>query len=288
MPNWLLYITWSMATRSSSYHSHTRRLTIRSCSFIRFLIRGLVQFMFLTPKPSFLPEPPQNRPYVGAIFSSNLLCLFFHVYNNAPTAGEATRGYMHGGLAMDFIGQKGPTSKIHLLILDILLLLLQLVALGAHVTRIKVKKQTATPVASTSTPAAPPPPSQDLDHEERGLHRSDHDPVDIELQSLNSLSRTQHHAVTPVPHTNDEGSDEREALLSSSEMHPPSDSNIFDAFNSGEIVIADLHLITLIRTQITEYRNAPAESTAGGSLSQRLARGGLGFRLRVGDRVLGV
>lgn len=250
--------------------------------------------MFLTPKPAFLPEPPQNRPYIGAIFGANLLCLFFHLMNPSPAASEATRGYLHGGLAMDFIGQKGPTSKLHLSMLDMLVLLLQLVALGAHVTRIKVKKQATAPPAVPAAPQPPMPPvqpAQDLDHEERGVHRSDHDPVDIELQNLNPSVRQEppdEPPATSIP--DEEGNDERDTLLSSS-TQPSSDAHIFDAFNSGEIMIADLDIINLIHTQMREYRNAPSESTAtppGPGLSERLSRNGLGLRLRIGNRILRV
>lgn len=244
--------------------------------------------MLLTPKPQFIPEPPQNRPYIGAIFGTNLLCLFFHIYNAAPAADEQTRGYLHGGLAMDFIGQKGPTSKLHLVFLDFLLLGLQLVALGTHLTREKVKKQATTPPPASAAPAATVAPTQDLDHEERGLRRSDHDPVDIELQTLNPSGRQVESE--PISTGQEEVNEEREALLASS-MPPRTDAHLFDAFNSGEIMIADLDISALVITQYRESQDVQSEITTsppGSTLSERLARGGLGFRIRIGDRILGV
>ena len=248
--------------------------------------------MFFTPKPQYIPEPPQNRPYIGAIFGSNLLCIFFHIFNDRPAAGEATRGYMHGGLAMDFIGQKGPASKLHLVVLDVLIVLLQLVALGTHVTQVKVKKQAST---LPTTLVALAQPHQDLDHEERGIHRSDHEPVDVELQTLNSSGRQASTGTTDDVETtsvNDpESNNEHDSLLASPDMQPRSDAHIFDAFNSGEIIIADLDIITLLRTQIAEYHNNPSvplPATPAPTLSERLARGGLNFRLRIGDRIAGV
>lgn len=249
--------------------------------------------MFLTPKPSFIPEPPQNRPYVGAIVGSNLLCFILHLCYDRPAASEATRGYLHGGLAMDFIGQKGPTSKLHLVMLDILILALQLVALGAHITRLKVKKQSTTPVITApSQPVdattASVEPGQDLNHEEQGLHRSDHHPVDVELEILNSSGRRNPPDQSSA--SQQDVAEESEALLGSA-MQPRSDAHIFDAFNSGEIMILDLDVTHLVTSQVEEYSSAPYETPAtapGRSLSERLARGGLGFRLQVGERVLGV
>ncbi|GAB7351308.1 hypothetical protein MBLNU459_g1723t1 [Dothideomycetes sp. NU459] len=254
------------------------------CSFARLLIRAaFVQFLFLSPKPSFLPEPPQNRPYLGAIFGTNLLCLFLHLVLDPPEASEATRGYLHGGLAMDFVGQKGPTSKIHLILLDLLVLGLQLAQLTAHVTRLKVKKQPS--ASSTAAPATPATPAQDHDFEERGLHRSDHEPVDIELQNLNPAGRQ---AEPASVETARDANNEREALLAA-DTAPRSDAHIFDAFNSGEIMIADLDIPNIVRSQLLEYRNAPREtSDPGASISDRLTASGLGFRIRIGNRILGV
>ncbi|THX43457.1 DUF1746-domain-containing protein [Aureobasidium pullulans] len=251
------------------------------CSFTRFLVRAVIQFMFLTPKPAFLPEPPHPRPYLGAIVGSNFLIILLHVLLDHPEAGEATRGYLHGGLAMDFIGQKGPTSKFHLVLLDILILLMQLIHLAATVTRQRVKQQ-------TSTTTTPPTALQNHDFEERGQHRSDHQPVDQELHSLNPNNDQPEEAESNTQP--DEEADERQALLASTA--PRTDSYIFDAFNSGEIMIADLNLFDVIKTQLKEMRDpvqttGTAPSTAGG-LRARLADRSAFFRMRVGDRIFNV
>lgn len=254
--------------------------------------------MFLTPKPSYIPEPPTNRPYVGAILGSNMLCLILHLLYDAPSASEATRGYLHGGLAMDFIGQKGPTSKLHLVLLDLLILSLQIIALGAHITRLRVQKQSvanSSPnpsalslnAAATADPAALES-SQDLDHEERGIHRIEHLPVDLELQTLNSSGRQETAALASAER--DEATDERAALLESI-MQPRSDAHLFDAFNSGEIMILDLDIAHLLTTQVKEFTDGPQGTPpiqTGQSLAERLSRRGLGFRIQVGDRILSV
>jgi hypothetical protein len=213
-----------------------------------------------------------------------------HLLLPRPEAGEATRGYLHGGLAMDFVGQKGPTSKFHLVLLDVLILLMQLVQLAATTTRQRVKQQ----MSSTTTP---PTAVQNHDFEERGQHRSDHQPVDQELHALNPTqgppedteSSTQ--PDTESPAQPDAESDERQALLASTA--PRTDSFIFDAFNSGEIMVANLNLFDVIKTHLKEMRDpvqptSTAPSTAGG-LRARLADRSAFFRMRIGgDRIFNV
>ena len=183
---------------------------------------------------------------------------------------------------MDFVGQKGPTSKFHLVLLDVLILLMQLVHLAASTTRQRVKQQTS----STTTP---PTGVQNHDFEERGQHRSDHQPVDQELHSLNPANGPSEETESPAQP--DAESDERQALLASTA--PRTDSYIFDAFNSGEIMVAHLNLFDVIKTHFNEMRDpvqptSTAPSTAGG-LRARLADRSAFFRMRIGgDRSFNV
>lgn len=222
---------------------------------MRFIIRALVQLILLTPKPAILPDPPPNRPYIGAILGTNMLCIILHALLSAPSAGEATRGYLHGGLAMDFIGQKGPTSKLHLLLLDLAVLLLQLVHLSAHVTRQRLKGEGGITVTTTTgqqyTPAAANPP-QDIEHEERGVRRSD-EQQDIEMQTLNPSGST----IDPVaPEETAEASTSRDSLNNLSRT----DAHIFDAFNSGQIILADLDIARTTSEQFWAYQSTPRDS----------------------------
>ncbi|KAK5696766.1 hypothetical protein LTR97_008070 [Elasticomyces elasticus] len=227
------------------------------CSFLRLMLRAVVQFVFLTPKPPLFPEPPANRPYVGVILGTNILCFLLHAYFSAPSAGEATRGYMHGGLAIDFIGQKGPTSKIHLLLLDLFVMILQVVHLSAHVTRQRLKESASisvtTPNGRRYTPAAVPP-RQDHDAEERGVRRSG-EHQDIEMQALNPSGTAALEETTPPT---EEDRERSEALLASTTAR--TDAHIFDAFNSGQIVLADLDLLQTLKDQFWAYQDAPRDS----------------------------
>lgn len=255
-----------------SFDEHPWLTVTNSCSFLRFVLRAFVQFLLLTPKPPVFPEQPEDRPVVGAIFTTNAICLFCHIYFAAPSAGEATRGFLHGGLAMDFIGQQGPSSKIQLVLLDILVVVLQLVLLAAGTLRkrLKDKASSATPASTSTTPstntaaaptttttapAAPAtqPSTQDLDSEERGVRRS-MEQHDIEMQTLNpSGTATSPAASTAEPSAHD-------ALLANTAA-PATDEHIFDAFHSGQIVLADLDIWRTIKEQASMMKDSRNAST---------------------------
>lgn len=236
---------------------------ICSCSFLRFLFRALVQLIWLTPKPALFPEPPANRPYIGMIFGTNILCLLVHIFSSPPSAGEATRGYLHGGMAMDFIGQKGPSSKLHLLLLDLLVVFLQTVHLSVLVLRQRLRQSPAIAV-TTSTgsqySAQPASTGQTVEDEERGVRRSaeEQNRGDIEMQTLNPAGDL----AAPAEPSNEAPSPEHEALLASTSMPEHTDARIFDAFNSGQIVLGDFDLVKTVKEQFLAYAKAPRDANA--------------------------
>ncbi|KAK3071103.1 hypothetical protein LTR53_009266, partial [Teratosphaeriaceae sp. CCFEE 6253] len=247
-----------------------------SCSFFRLVMRAAVQFVFLTPKPSLFPEPPSNRPYVGAILGSNLLCLALHMYLAAPSAGEATRGYLHGGLAMDFVGQKGPSSKLHLIILDLLVVVLQIVHLSAHITRQRLKEGSVSVTTPTGRHYTPPASStQDADAEERGVRRSEEQQGGIEMQSLDPTG-------TVAASETAEDTDQDTTLLDSTTAR--TDAHMFDAFNSGQIILADLDIFQTVKEQFWSYQTAPREPQQSGTDLRRNVIGQL-LRWRTGASV---
>ena len=232
------------------------------------------------------PQVPPNRPYVAAIFGSNFLCIILHALSNAPSAGEATRGYLHGGLAMDFIGQKGPTNKTHLIILDLIVVVLQVTHLAAHVVRQRLKDghvSTNTPAAEGVGNAPVQSQGQTVDDEERGVRRSTErqQREDIEMQTLNPAGRTPATEENP----NEAESSDREALLATMSTPTRTDAHIFDAFSSGQVVLADLNLGRTIREQFWAYQKAtydPNSAEANRELRQRLTGRVMRWRLDTG------
>ncbi|KAF7166541.1 hypothetical protein CNMCM5623_000166 [Aspergillus felis] len=176
-------------------------------------------------------------------------------YMDRPEAGEATRGYLHGGLLIDFIGQKAPISLFRLLSLDFLVLILDLVMLGLIVERVKTTGQT-TP-ASTETPRV-----QDHDSEERGVHgtrpesRSSGDGAELDETNAHV---TYAHAIV------DEQAEHTQLLADPSEDgHTPGakNSHPLDIFSSGEAVIMDLGFFDVIRDQWKYSTTTPPARTS--------------------------
>ncbi|KAE8382805.1 hypothetical protein BDV26DRAFT_277747 [Aspergillus bertholletiae] len=221
------------------------------CSIILFAIRAIVQLIFFTPKaPPF--DPTRNQPFIGAIFASNVFCMIHHKFFNQLEAGEATRGYLHGGLLIDFIGQKAPVSVARLLLSDLLVLFLDLVMLGLIVERVKTT-EVAAPV-STIPGVIETPSDQDHDFEERGILRSSSTRPSGDDRELNEIRlRGEHRDIST-----DEQLERTELLADPSESGRVSgarNDHAMDVFASGEAVIMNLGIFNIIRDQ---WRYSPA------------------------------
>lgn len=225
-------------------------------SFFRLFIRGLLQLVLLSPKPKNIPVPGiEQQPVVSALLSINAICVFLHLWLRAPSAGEPTRGYLHGGLAIDFIGQLGPSSKVLMVLLDLLVVGLQMGMLSVVATRRRLDDK-----GTVVTPPAQPAQGQDVDSEERGVRRSAEleQQGDIEMQSLNPASGQADRSFNDPPDAaeDEEPSNDRDHLLAL----PRSDAHIFDAFHSGQIVLGDFNVLRSAREQMAAYKKATPEA----------------------------
>ncbi|KAI9879685.1 MAG: hypothetical protein M1830_007631 [Pleopsidium flavum] len=256
------------------------------CSLFRFLIRAFVEWVYFTPKPKMFPEPAKHRPYVEAIFGSNIICVLLHIFSAKPEAGEAMRGYLHGGILIDFVGQEGPISKTRLIFLDFLTLALQLLVFAAFLERqnmrIPITSSEATSTAAAAATAESTSEGQDLDSEERGILRPDPNTFDdIELQPLTSSAGR----------TGGDEDGERAELLSEPQPLDVQDSinRPLDAFYTGEHVITDLHILDSIRSQWWQSGASTSgdSSSSTAAMAASLAGSRLGVRFRIGGRELG-
>ncbi|TQB74783.1 hypothetical protein MPDQ_004225 [Monascus purpureus] len=235
------------------------------CSIVLFTIRAIVQLIFFTPKaPPF--DPTRNQPYVGAIFASNFFCMFSHNFFTHPEAGEATREYLHGGLFIDFIGEKAPVSVLRLISLDIIILFIDFIMMGLIIERVKtvgLASATADGTSASDTRDTSGRQVQDHDSEERGVLQrglgtalamsTNHDGGDVDSNGLgprDNPARTRSSI--------DERLERTELLAGSPEgglSQGTRDSHALDSFFSGEAVIMDMGLISAIREQ---WRHSPA------------------------------
>jgi len=234
-----------------------------SCSIILFAIRAIVELIFFTPKaPPF--EPTRNQPYVVAIITSNLICMIFHAFLIRPEAGEETRGYLHGGLFIDFIGQI-PVSVPRLLSFDLMIFFVDIVMLALIIERVKITdssppatgSNTGTVVETNSETAALQP--QDHDAEERGILRQ---------EDGDEASPPTHDNAGSSPNSSidEEVEEERTNLLADpADVGSPSAArgdHPMDTFAAGEAVLVNVGFFSTLRDQ-WRYSNAPARPTAG-------------------------
>lgn len=185
--------------------------------------------------------------------------MIFHNFFTYAEIDETTRGYLHGGLFIDFIGQKAPVSVVRLLSQDFLIMVIDLVMLGLVVERVKTVDGMGDSSSRESENEQGEETQQDHDSEERGVLRNQRDDS-IELDSLDSHTHT--HTPSQTHNDNTTPDDERTNLLSD-----PSDDRAakpihpLDIFSSGEYMLMDIGLIDIIRDQ---WRYSPSSSLSSG------------------------
>ena len=99
--------------------------------------------------------------------------------SHSPSASDEARGYLHGGLFIDFIGQKGPISKFQLIAIDLVVVVFQIIMLGVVLEKERTKRSLP-PDNPAETPSSESSPEQDHDAEERGVRRTDDNPSPTE------------------------------------------------------------------------------------------------------------
>ncbi|KAM3086723.1 hypothetical protein ACMFMG_000846 [Clarireedia jacksonii] len=234
-----------MSNLDLSVYAQLCALYYMDCSLFQLLLRGMSQFVILTPKPPHVRQPPQSSSWVTILVGSNLLCIFLHLLLSPPKASEEMRGYLHGGVIIDLIGQKGPSSRLKLVLFDLIVLVLQTVMFSIHIERERIGKILVGYLKKT--PDVPPPSTQDHDAEERGVLR-DHvtSAEDIEMQTLDSAG-----LLSPSRSRVDvsEGDEAIQDLLAEPDGDENDDTPL-DIFWSGTAVIGDFNVIDTLRSQL--------------------------------------
>lgn len=199
--------------------------------------------------------------------------MLIHILTSLPSATELTRGYIHGSITIDFIGEKAPRTKFKLLGMDLVILCLQLFMLAVHVESERVKaiiKNDGVDVAADSAEAAPMAdvvPGQDHDAEERGVIRelAGGSSDDIEMADLPPSSSSQSNDTQAV----DAGETERllEETVGAAGVEPH--EGALDVFYSGNLVVADFHVLHTLRA--VRANHVGAGETALQSVGQSTA-----------------
>ncbi|KAL2178517.1 uncharacterized protein P884DRAFT_220768 [Thermothelomyces heterothallicus CBS 202.75] len=216
------------------------------CSFFRFILRLVPHYSSLSPKDG--PLLPLEQPNIYGIFVPSVLCILVHMFFGLPEAGEATRGYLHGGVIIDFIGQKPPTSRLAFLFLDLIILGAQCLMLAVH-RELEGLKKAVTPGLRTTSPdlgqpdqitVAPATTVQDHDAEERGVLREESllgYGGGIELQPLSGSSSRQR-----------DGSAVEDERMGNTFSSAVDSADMLDVIRSGNAVLGNFHVIHAVRT----------------------------------------
>ncbi|KAI8966016.1 DUF1746-domain-containing protein [Daldinia sp. FL1419] len=226
------------------------------CSFFRLMIRWISQSLFISPRAedSILVIP---NYHVSAIIGPNFLCILLHLFSSLPSAGEASRGYLHGGVLFDFVGQKPPSSKFSLLLLDLLVLGLQCLMLTVNIEKERVRKvvRPRRQIDGLETTTEATTTGQDHDAEERGVLRDA--PVveevnDAEMQSLGGRNGN----------GNGRNAEERVGLLRQSTIPAGDLEGLADTLRSGNAVLANFNIRQSLRNAWHTRANSPESAAA--------------------------
>ncbi|KAM5356071.1 hypothetical protein ACJ41O_002717 [Fusarium nematophilum] len=255
----LEFITHLLRSLDTLVFTELSALYYMECSIFRFILRSVAQYMYLTPKDESFPFlMPASRIHVVLIIVPNIICMLLHLFSSLPVGPDYHRGYMHGGLIIDFIGQKPPTSRVYYLLADVSILVIQCLMLTVHTEReglrlaLKTFRPLVPDVAQEMAPTL-----EDLDAEERGVRRDIpgslpvNDTDDIELQPLRRGSEADE---------SNEQTGESEPSTRESSTDEPSRSNLSDVLSSGNAILGEYHVVNSIRTAAMDLERTAAHS----------------------------
>ncbi|KAI0817551.1 hypothetical protein GGR55DRAFT_673384 [Xylaria sp. FL0064] len=231
------------------------------CSFFRLFIRWMAQTLFVSPKTEDTVLIVPNY-HVSAVVAPNLLCIFLHLISSPLEAGEASRGYLHGGILVDFIGQKAPASRFTLVLLDAVVLAIQCFMITVNIEKERIRNVIKPPRVNAIPGVAirAPPTSQDHDSEERGVSRDapEMDEVDetdnVEMRPLGNSNGGANYSES----ANGEGS---RLLRQSGVQHTGQSEGLIDVLRSGNAVIGNFHIPQSLRNA-WHSRDTPESAAA--------------------------
>ncbi|KAI0100318.1 DUF1746-domain-containing protein [Nemania sp. FL0031] len=233
------------------------------CSFFRLLIRWMAQTLFVSPKTDDTVLIVPNY-HVSAIIAPNLLCMFLHLISSPPEAGEASRGYLHGGILVDFIGQKAPSSRFTLILLDVVVLAIQCFMITINIEKERIRKVIKPPRVNRNSgiAIAVPTAGQDHDAEERGVLR--------DAPEIDGLNETESVEMRPLRNLDGGGISNNEPtggegtrLLGQSGVQGFSQfEGLANVLRSGNAVIGNFHIPQSLRTAWHSRENTPESAAA--------------------------
>lgn len=215
--------------------------------------------------------PDEPRPYLPVVVGLFAVNFVLHMLYPAPSAGEDTRGYLHGGLMIDFIGQQGPTSKWKLGGLDLCILVLQMIMVSAHVKRRDLKKQ-LTQLTSGEAPSDSAPSTAVSDHAGESTASAATRENTARGQDADDEERGVLHRTDTMSDIGADPEEENSLLQSASES---GHVDALDILTSGQCIILSAGVIDTILRENENYRvfrQTRTESSLSGDMPETLRR----------------
>ncbi|KAF7563507.1 hypothetical protein G7046_g638 [Stylonectria norvegica] len=258
----LQFITHLLKSLDTLVFAELSALYYMECSMFRFILRSVGQYMYLTPKDESFPFlMPASRMHVMLVVVPNIICMLLHLLCSLPVGPDYYRGYMHGGLVIDFVGQKPPTSRLYYILADFAILSIQCLMLTVHTDREKLRLTLKTfrplaPELLQETAAAPT--IEDLDAEERGISR--------EMSGVTSINDTDDIELRPLRRPGEEEEEGNEANGESPSLSREvsaegvATSHLSDVLSSGNAIVGEFHVVQSMRTAAMDLERTAAHS----------------------------
>lgn len=252
----------------------------------RFLVRAIGQYMYLTPKDEAFPFlMPASRVHVLLVVIPNFICIFLHLFTSLPQGPDFHRGYQHGGLIIDFVGQQPPTSRIYYLIADFAILAIQCLMLTVHTQReqLRVMLKTFRPMLPEIAEEleAAVRAVQDLDAEERGvsIHATDAiataTTAATNSAAIDEAGGIEMREVNGSPQEPGDGGDqqngETDTLLRESTSEDSPRAQLADIMNSGNAVVGEYYIVQSVLSAAGDLERSAAHSLRSISYGATLA-----------------
>ncbi|KAI0540707.1 DUF1746-domain-containing protein [Xylaria digitata] len=233
------------------------------CAFFRLFIRWLAQTLFVSPKAEDTVLIVPNY-HVSAVVAPNLLCMFLHLISSPPEAGEASRGYLHGGILIDFIGQKVPSSRFTLILLDAVVLAIQCFMIIVNIEKerirniirpLRVNTNSGVIVGASVT-------GQDHDSEERGVLRDAPETEEVNEADNFEMRQLGNNLDDGVSGNEPAGGEGSRLFRQSGAQRASQFDGLADVLRSGNAVIGNFCIPQSLRNAWHSRENTPESAAA--------------------------
>ncbi|KAG5979670.1 hypothetical protein E4U55_004904 [Claviceps digitariae] len=271
----LSFVTHLLKTLDLLVFAELSGLYYMECSMFRFLLRAVGQYMYLTPKDESFPFlMPAGRVHVLLVVIPNLICMLLHLFTPLPRGPDFHRGYQHGGLIVDFVGQRPATYRMYYLFTDFAILAIQCLMLTVHTQReqLRVLLKTFRPilpelademqVAAAAVAAARS--AQDLDAEERGVlaHAPNATASALTTATIDEHGGIEMRDMNRPLETAEVGEQNGEAasLLQRNTSQESPRAQLSDIMNSGNAVLGNYYIIQSVMSAAGDLERTAAHS----------------------------